>query len=98
MQKMTPVFYTSGANTYYTSFFMLDFLLILVILIDIKPIRVISGHLHYAQKGEAHKRKCQRKDYLPNTAADSSSSVFSTAYVDFERNRQGRRTERSPAR
>jgi len=61
-------------------------------------IKAFLSSPHYAQKGEAHKRKCQRKDYLPNTAADSSSSVFSTAYVDFERNRQGRRTERSPAR
>jgi putative DNA primase/helicase len=40
---------------------------------------------YYAQKDEAHKKKCQRSDYLPKTAKNSCDTVRSTAIVDYER-------------
>ena len=53
---------------------------------------------HYAQKDEAHKHKCQRSDYLPNTARKAATTVYSTAQVDYERWQQNRKRERSYAR
>lgn len=53
---------------------------------------------YYAQKDEAHKRKCQRLDYLPNTARNACKTVYSTAIVDYERWQQSRKRERSYAR
>ncbi len=40
---------------------------------------------YYAQKDEAHKRKCQRADYLPNTAATACATLHSTAEQDTAR-------------
>jgi putative DNA primase/helicase len=53
---------------------------------------------YYRQKDEAHKRKCQRTDYLPNTARKAAATVYSTATRDYERWQQSRRRERSLAR
>jgi hypothetical protein len=33
-------------------------------------IRAFFSSPHFAQKGEAHKRKCQRDDYLPKHGAE----------------------------
>jgi putative DNA primase/helicase len=49
---------------------------------------------HCAQKGETHRRKCQRTDYLPNTARKAASTVYSTARADYERWTQNRQRER----
>jgi hypothetical protein len=40
---------------------------------------------YYAQKDETHKKKCQRSDYLQNTAKNSCDTVRSTAIADYER-------------
>ena len=40
---------------------------------------------YYEQKDEPHKKKCQRSDYLTNTAKNSCSTVRSTAIADYER-------------
>ena len=40
---------------------------------------------YYAQKDEAHIKKCQRTDYLPRTASNSCSTTYSTAAADYER-------------
>ena len=61
-------------------------------------IRAFLSSPYHAQKGEAHMKKCQRADYLPNTAKNASSTVYSTAAVDYERWQQNRRRERSYAR
>ena len=53
---------------------------------------------YYMQKDEPHKQKCQRCDYLPNTAKNSATTVYSTAIADYERWQQGRKNERSYAR
>jgi putative DNA primase/helicase len=53
---------------------------------------------HFAQKDEAHKRKCQRDDYLPTTARKAAATVYSTAIADYERWRQSRRRGRSYAK
>jgi len=42
-----------------------------------------------AQKDEAHKKKCQRTDYLPNTSQKACTAVHSTAVVDYERWQSG---------
>jgi len=42
---------------------------------------------YYAQKDEAHKVKCQRADYLPNTVKTSCASLRSTAQEDMARYR-----------
>ncbi|MDR2446740.1 MAG: hypothetical protein LBD58_05565 [Treponema sp.] len=61
-------------------------------------IRAFLSSPHFAQKDEAHKRKCQRDDYLPNTAKKAAATVYSTAIADYERWRQSRKRERSYAR
>jgi putative DNA primase/helicase len=53
---------------------------------------------YFQQKDEAHKRKCQRSDYLPNTARKAATTVYSTARADYDRWQQNRRRERSYAR
>jgi primase-polymerase (primpol)-like protein len=40
---------------------------------------------YFAQKDEAHQRKCRRADYLPNTATAACSTLHSTAEQDTAR-------------
>jgi putative DNA primase/helicase len=49
---------------------------------------------YYAQKDEPHKKKCQRSDYLPNTAKKACESLRSIAYEDTQRYRREREFER----
>jgi len=51
-----------------------------------------------AQKDDAHSKKCQRTDYLPKTASNSCSTVYSTAAADYEKFTHKRNRERSFAR
>ncbi|MCL2343062.1 MAG: hypothetical protein FWC62_04070, partial [Firmicutes bacterium] len=46
---------------------------------------------YFAQKDEAHQRKCQRADYLPNTAKAACASLRSTAREDTARYLERRR-------
>lgn len=48
----------------------------------------------YAGKDEAHKKKCQRSDYLPNTAKAVCTTLRSTAHEDTQRYRRARQTDR----
>jgi len=48
-------------------------------------IRAFLSSPYHAQKDEAHKKKCQRSDYLTNTAKNACATVYSTAVVDYER-------------
>jgi putative DNA primase/helicase len=52
---------------------------------------------YYAQKDDPHMRKCQRSDYLPNTAKAACATLRSTALEDTERYKQKNR-ERNGAR
>ena len=52
---------------------------------------------YHAQKDEAHKRKCQRSDYLYNTAKNACDTVYSTAATDYD-SWQNRRRERGYTR
>jgi putative DNA primase/helicase len=61
-------------------------------------IRAFLSSPYHAQKDEAHLKKCQRPDYLPNTAKNASATVYSTAAADYERWQQNRQRERSYAR
>ena len=61
-------------------------------------IRAFLSSPYYAQKDEAHKKKCQRPDYLPNTAKNACANVYSTAIADYNRWQQGHRQERSSTR
>ncbi|MDR0292791.1 MAG: hypothetical protein LBH95_01400 [Oscillospiraceae bacterium] len=61
-------------------------------------IRAFLSSPYHAQKDETHKKKCQRSDYLPNTAKNACATVYSTAQADYERWQQGRRRERRYAR
>ena len=49
---------------------------------------------YYSQKDEAHIKKCQRNDYLPRTASNSCSTIYSTAAADYERFNSKRKTGR----
>jgi len=49
--------------------------------------------LYYFQKDEAHKLKCQRADYLPNTAKKACEGLRSTAARDTARYRQARKRD-----
>ena len=60
--------------------------------------RAFLSSPYHAQKDEAHRRKCQRCDYLRNTAYGACATVYSTAAADHERWQQGRRRERGHAR
>jgi putative DNA primase/helicase len=53
---------------------------------------------YYAQKDEAHQRKCGRSDYLPNTAKAACSTLRSTAQQDTERFRRTRKYQRELGR
>jgi len=53
---------------------------------------------HYAQKDEAHMKKCQRSDYLTNTAERARSTAYSTAAADYEKYQQRNNRQRSYAR
>ena len=53
---------------------------------------------YHAQKDDAHKRKCQRTDYLPKTASHACVSLRSTAQADYDRWQQKHRHERTNAR
>jgi putative DNA primase/helicase len=61
-------------------------------------VRAFLTSPYYQQKDEAHKRKCQRSDYLPNTAHKAAATVYSTARADAERWRQNQKRDRGYAR
>ena len=61
-------------------------------------LRAFMQSPYYAQKDEAHKKKCQRADYLPNTAKNACASVYSTTQADADRWKQTRKRERKSAR
>lgn len=61
-------------------------------------IRAFISSPHHAQKDDPHKKKCQRADYLPNTAKNACATVYSTAIADYQRWQQNRRQQRSYAR
>ena len=61
-------------------------------------IRAFLSSPYHAQKDEAHKRKCQRDDYLPNTAKNSCATTYSTAIADYERWQLSRKRERRAVR
>jgi len=61
-------------------------------------IRAFLSSPYHAQKNESHKMKCQRADYLPNTARKAATTVYSTAIADYERWHQSRKREKSVAR
>ncbi len=53
---------------------------------------------YYAQKDEAHKKKCKRADYLTNTAKNATATVYSTAAADYERWQAGRKQKKARVR
>ena len=57
-------------------------------------IRAFLSSPYHSQKNETHKRKCQRADYLPNTAQKAASTVYSTAIADYKRWHQSKKRER----
>ena len=61
-------------------------------------IRAFLSSPYHSQKDEAHKRKCQRPDYLPKTAQKACSTVYSTAVADYERWQQNRKQQRYAVR
>ena len=61
-------------------------------------IRAFLSSPYHAQKDETHMKKCQRSDYIPNTAKNASDTVYSTAAADYDRWQQNRKRERSIAR
>ena len=66
-----------------------------------EPVAMVSAFLsspYFAQKDEAHVKKCHRPDYLRNTAENASATAYSTAAVDFERWLQNRKQKSSNAR
>jgi putative DNA primase/helicase len=52
---------------------------------------------YFTEKDDAHKQKCRRADYLPNTAKNACATLRSTAREDTERYKQKNR-ERNDAR
>ena len=54
--------------------------------------RAFLSSPYHAQKDEFHRKKCQRSDYLPNTAKTACSSLRSTAVADYEKWQQNRNT------
>ena len=60
-------------------------------------IRAFLSSPYHSQKDDAHLKKCQRSDYLPNTAKNASATVYSTAIVDNQ-HWQSQKRERSSAR
>jgi len=61
-------------------------------------VRAFLSSPYCAQKDEAHTRKCKRTDYLPKTASNACSTVYSTAAADYEKFTHRRNRERSFAR
>ena len=61
-------------------------------------IKAFLASPHYAQKDEKHTKKCQRSDYLQNTAIKACSTVYSTAITDYEKFTHRKNRERSYAR
>ena len=61
-------------------------------------IRAFISSPHHTQKDEAHKKKCQRPDYLPKTVHNACSTVYSTAVADYERWQRNRKQPRSAVR
>jgi len=62
-------------------------------------IRAFMSSPYYAQKDEAHKKKCQRPDYLPKTAVKACATVYSTAKADSESwHQRNRNREKSAVR
>jgi len=61
-------------------------------------IRAFLSSPYYTQKNETHMKKCQRSDYLPNTANNACKTVYSTAAADYERWQQNRKREKSYVR
>ena len=61
-------------------------------------IRAFLSSPHHDQKDLIHKNKCQRPDYLPNTAKNACTTVYSTAAAEYERWQENRRREKSYAR
>lgn len=61
-------------------------------------IRAFMSSPYYAGKDEAHKKKCRRADYLPNTAKNACISVYSTAKADYDRWQANRKQKRTYAR
>ena len=53
---------------------------------------------YFAQKDEAHKRKCQRSDYLPNTAKTACATLHSTAREDTARYHKSKSRDRGYVR
>jgi len=52
------------------------------------PSAMIAAFLqspYFAQKNEAHQRKCHRADYLPNTVKAACATLHSTAQEDTAR-------------
>jgi putative DNA primase/helicase len=60
-------------------------------------VRAFLTSPYHQQKDESHKRKCQRSDYLPNTARKAPTAVCSTAQADYGRWQADRKRERSVA-
>jgi putative DNA primase/helicase len=60
-------------------------------------IKAFLSSPYHAQKDHAHMKKCQRSDYLANTAKNACDTVYSTAAVDYER-WQNRKRERGNVR
>ena len=58
-------------------------------------IRAFLESPYHARKGEAHKKKCLRPDYLLKTAQNAIATVYSTAAADYERWCQKRDQKRS---
>jgi putative DNA primase/helicase len=52
---------------------------------------------YFAQKNEAHQKKCNRLDYLPNTAQKACDTAYSTAAADYIR-WQNKNQERNNSR
>jgi putative DNA primase/helicase len=61
-------------------------------------IRAFLSSPYHAQKDGAHKKKCQRPDYLPNTAKNACATVYSTAQADYDYYQQKRWREGRCAR
>ena len=61
-------------------------------------IRAFLSSPYHAQKEEAHKQKCQRTDYLPNTAKNACDTAYSTASIDYERRERAKTKEIIKAR
>jgi putative DNA primase/helicase len=60
-------------------------------------IRAFLQSPYHSQKDIFHKKKCQRQDYLPNTAKNACATLRSTAVADYERWQQ-RQHEQNIAR